>query len=93
LLKKCGEKLPFSFRDYLGIEATNARFIHMTGARRVRYRGIKNVEFAETMKALGINMFRVQKYTQKTGNFRPQNPIFLVYFSILSLICVYQKQF
>jgi hypothetical protein len=65
----------------------------MTGARRVRYRGIENVEFAETMKALGINMFRVQKYTQKTGNFRPQNPIIFVYFSIWSLLCAFKRYF
>jgi hypothetical protein len=43
----------------LSIEATNVSFINMTGARRFRYRGIKNVEFAEKMKALGINIFRV----------------------------------
>jgi hypothetical protein len=83
----------YKYRYRAGVEATNARYIHMTGARRVRYRGIKNVEFAETMKALGINMFRVQKYTQKTGNFRPQNPIFLDYFSILGLMCIIRSNF
>jgi hypothetical protein len=90
---EAGKDFRDKYRYRAGIEATNARFIHMTGARRVRYRGIENVEFAETMKALGINMFRVQKYTQKTGNFRPQNPIFLVYFSILSFLCVIKRYF
>jgi Transposase DDE domain/Transposase domain (DUF772) len=55
------------YRYRAGIEATNARYVQMTGARRVRYRGLKNVEFAETMKALGINMFRVLKHLIKTG--------------------------
>jgi hypothetical protein len=50
------------YRYRSGIEGTNSRFIHMTGARRVRYRGLERVEYAETMKALGINMFRVAKY-------------------------------
>jgi len=57
------------YRYRSGIEATNARYIHMTGARRVRCRGLNNVEFAETMKALGINMFRALKYMLKTCNF------------------------
>jgi hypothetical protein len=90
---EAGKDFRDKYRYRAGIEATNARFIHMTGARRVRYRGIENVEFAETMKALGINMFRVQKYTQKTGNFRPQNPIFLVYFSFLSFVCFIRSNF
>ena len=84
---EAGKEFRDKYRYRAGIEATNARFIHMTGARRVRYRGIKNVEFAETMKALGINMFRVQKHIQKTGNFRPQKPIILAYFWLLSLLC------
>ena len=61
------EEFSDKYRYRAGIEATNARFIHMTGARRVRYRGQENVEFAETMKALGINMFRVLKHLIKTG--------------------------
>lgn len=55
------------YRYRSGIEGTNSRFIHMTGARTVRYRSLENVEFAETMKALGINMFRVARYLIKTG--------------------------
>jgi hypothetical protein len=39
----------------------------MTGARRVRYRGLEKVEFAETLKALGINMFRVARYLINLG--------------------------
>jgi hypothetical protein len=83
----------YKYRYRAGIEATNARYIHMTCARRVRYRGIKNVEFAETMKALGINMFRVQKYTHKTGNLRPQNQIIFVFYLIQRFIFVIRCYF
>jgi len=55
------------YRYRSGIEGTNSRFIHMTGARRVRYRGLEKVEFAETLKALGINMFRVARYLIRMG--------------------------
>jgi hypothetical protein len=74
------------YRYRSGIEATNSRYIHMTGARRVRYRGLKNVEFAETMKALGINMFRVLKHVQKTGKFLESNSILAVKTVILAII-------
>ncbi len=57
------------YRYRAGVEATNTRYIHMTGARRVRYRGREKVGFADTMKALGINMFRVMKYMGNFGNF------------------------
>jgi hypothetical protein len=57
------------YRYRSGIEGTNSRYIHQTGARRVRYRGQENVEFAETMKALGINMFRVNKYSVELNKF------------------------
>ncbi len=39
----------------------------MTGARRVRYHGKERVGLAETMKTLGINMFRVAKYIINKG--------------------------
>lgn len=55
------------YRYRAGIEATNARYVQMTGARRVRYRGQEKVEFAETLKALGINMFRALIHTLNTG--------------------------
>jgi hypothetical protein len=57
------------YRYRAGIEGTNSRYIHMTGARRVRYRGQENVGFSETIKALGINMFRVCEYIKDLDNF------------------------
>ena len=50
------------YRYRSGIEATNSRFIHMTGARRMRYRGLKRIDYAARLKALGINMFRAAKF-------------------------------
>ncbi len=50
------------YRYRSGIEATNSRFIHMTGARRMRYRGLKRIDYAARIKALGINMFRAAKF-------------------------------
>ncbi len=58
------EEFREKYRYRSGIEATNSRYIHMMGARRVRYRMLKNVAFAETIKALGINLFRVLRYTR-----------------------------
>ena len=53
------------YRYRSGIEATNSRFIHMTSARRSRYRGLKKIRFGQKLKALAINVFRVVKYLEK----------------------------
>jgi IS5 family transposase len=50
------------YRYRAGIEATNSRYVQMTGARRMRYRGLKRIDNAARLKALGINMFRAAKY-------------------------------
>ncbi len=90
-------KFKDKYRYRAGIEATNARYIHMTGARRVRYRGQEKVEFAEVMKALGINMFRVLRYVLNTGgildpimNILYKNtvfPIFCILKNKISIFC------
>jgi hypothetical protein len=57
------------YRYRAGIEATNSRYIHMTGARRIRYRGLKRVDYAARLKEVGINMFRTAKYAlTEAGN-------------------------
>lgn len=53
------------YRYRSGIEATNSRFIHMTGARRSKYRGLEKMKFGQKLKALAINVFRIAKYLQK----------------------------
>lgn len=55
------------YRWRSGIEATNSRYIHMTGARRLRYRGEESVSFAGITKVLGINLFRTAKYVKEIG--------------------------
>jgi hypothetical protein len=54
-----------NYRYRSGVEATISRFIMMTSARRMRYRGLKKMNFAQKMRALAINMFRVVKYLRK----------------------------
>ena len=56
------EEFKEKYRYRAGIEATHSRYIHMTGARRMRYRGLKCIDYAARLKALGINMFRAAKY-------------------------------
>jgi len=57
------------YRYRSGVEASVSHLIHETGARRLRYRGIARVTFAEVFKALGLNIFRTARYIQKSGYF------------------------
>jgi len=52
-----------------GIEATNSRFIAMTGGRRSRYRGLEKMRFSQKLKALAINMHRITKYLKRLMDF------------------------
>lgn len=88
------------YRYRAGVEATNARYIQMTGARRVRYRGLKKVEFAETLKALGINMFRALKHTLNTGKFLDpianiayKNVIFSIFCTVKDKISIIRHKY
>jgi len=56
------------YRYRSGVEASISRFIHMTGARRLRYRGLKRVDYAARLKALGINIFRTAKFLANQQN-------------------------
>jgi len=53
-------KNKYRFRS--GIEATNSHYIHLTGARRLRYRGLKRVDYAAQLKAVAINVFRAARF-------------------------------
>lgn len=57
-----GDEFKDKYRYRSGVEASISRFIHMTGARRLRYRGLKRVDYAARLKALGINIFRTAKF-------------------------------
>jgi len=61
------EEFKEKYRYRSGIEATNSRYINMTGARRLRYRGLLSVDYAASLKALGINIFRSVRYTVAHG--------------------------
>ncbi len=66
------EEFKEKYRYRAGIEATNSRYIQMTGARRLRYRGLKRIDYAARLKALGINMFRAAKFLAMY----PENPCY-----------------
>lgn len=61
------EEFKDKYRYRSGIEATNSRYIHMTGARRLRYRGLVRVNYSATLKALGINIMRTAKFLRNRG--------------------------
>jgi hypothetical protein len=50
------------YRYRSGVEASISRYIHMTGARRLRYRGLERVSYAAQLKAVGINLFRTARF-------------------------------
>lgn len=56
------------YRYRSGIEASISRFIHQTGARRLRYRGLKRVDYAARLKALAINIFRTARFLANQDN-------------------------
>ena len=47
------------YRMRSGIEATNSEYDRLTGVKHLRVRGLKAVRFCATMKALGINIYRI----------------------------------
>jgi hypothetical protein len=51
-----GFRKKYSMRS--GIEASNSELDRLTGAKHLRYRGIKRVSFAVTLKVLGVNIWR-----------------------------------
>lgn len=67
------------YRYRSGIEATNSRFIHMTSARRSRYRGLKKMRFGQKLKALAINVFRIVKYLEKLTDYPKFSKFFINY--------------
>jgi hypothetical protein len=55
-----------------GVEASISRVIQQTGARRLRYRGLDRMCFAETMRVLAINVFRTTSYVLNTAKIVPR---------------------
>jgi IS5 family transposase len=60
------------YRYRSGIEGSISRFISMASARRSRYRGESKMQFSQTLKALGVNLFRVTNYKRKLSKNPPK---------------------
>ena len=71
--EKPGKEFKEKYRYRSGIEATNSRYIHMTGAGRLNYRGLPKISYAARLKALGINLFRAARYQLQHGISVPEN--------------------
>ena len=54
------------YRYRSGVEATMSEYDRLTGVKHLRVRGFKAVRFCATIKALGINIFRITA-TVKAG--------------------------
>ncbi len=76
------------YRYRSGVEGSISRFILLTGARRSRYRGKSKMQFSQTLKALGINMFRVRNYVRKMS--KKPRAVALSYF-LSSKFCFFRS--
>ena len=86
------EEFKEKYRYRGGIEATKSRFIHMTGARRSRYRGLPKMKFSQTLKALAINVFRVTKYMKKMNRYKIINKLFFFFFRLNQCFFDYRRK-
>ncbi len=50
------------YRYRAGVEATMSEYDRRTGVKHLRVRGLKAVSFSATLKAIGINLFRVARF-------------------------------
>ncbi|MBW2664379.1 MAG: transposase, partial [Deltaproteobacteria bacterium] len=53
------DKFKNRYRWRAGVEATMSEYDRRTGVKHLRVRGLKAVRFCATLKALGVNIFRV----------------------------------
>ena len=51
-----------TYRYRAGVEATMSEYDRRTGVKHLRVRGLKAVSFSATLKAIGINLFRVARF-------------------------------
>lgn len=61
-LKDKTEEFRDRYRWRAGVEATMSRFKHQMGMASLRVRGMAKVAYAATLRALGLNIFRVAAY-------------------------------
>ncbi|MGB9500422.1 MAG: transposase [Dissulfuribacterales bacterium] len=79
------------YRMRSGIEATNSEYDRLTGVKHLRVRGFKAVRFCATIKALGINIYRIAA-AMRAGkqSIRPEN---MLTSPIKALISAFSRKF
>ena len=66
-LKDASEEFREQYRWRAGVEATMSRLKHQMGMAKLRIRGMANVTYVATLRALGLNIRRVAAYRHATG--------------------------
>ena len=79
------------YRLRSGIEATNSEYDRLTGVKHLRVRGFKAVRFCATIKALGINIYRISA-AMRAGkqSIQPEN---MLNSPIKALISAFSRKF
>jgi hypothetical protein len=73
------------YRYRAGVEATMSEFDRRTGVKHLRIRGMKAVQFAAIMKAIGLNIFRASRLRrQNDSSCTPPCGINKAYLSVYS---------
>jgi hypothetical protein len=79
------------YRFRSGIEATNSEYDRLTGVKHLRVRGFKAVRFCATIKALGINIYRIAA-AMRVGK-QPTQPENMINSPIKALISAFSRKF
>ncbi len=66
-LSEQGDVFRDRYRWRAGVEATMSRFKHQMGMARLRLRGMANITYVATLRALGLNIRRVAAYRLAVG--------------------------
>ncbi len=78
------------YRMRSGIEATNSEYDRLTGVKHLRVRGLKAVRFCATIKALGINIYRIAA-AMRAGK-QPTQPENMLILSIKAMISALSRK-
>lgn len=75
LLRRRDFELTAEFHDQYrfrsGIEATNSEIARRTGIKKLRYRGLRKVEYCVKLKAAGLNIIRAAAHRRRKGGKYP----------------------
>ena len=75
------------YRFRAGVEATMSEFDRRTGVKHLRVRGMKAVQFAAVMKAIGLNILRASRFKKrKHGPHIPPCGIEWAFLAICNLV-------